>query len=99
MLCVGGAQSVGKDASLRGTLAGAVAMVMVSVMVLQPRWGVHLSWPDWEKESYPAAKDLLMMPLFAVLFPTVRFFFDHLILEVKSSFSSYYSFLDSPWLT
>jgi ceramide synthetase len=55
------------------------------LMVLQPRWGWGwggtVKWPDWEKESYPAAKDLLLIPVFAVLFPTVRFLFDNLILE------------------
>jgi len=38
-------------------------------------------WPDWEKESYPEAKDLALMPLFALLFPTVRYFLDNCILE------------------
>ena len=51
-------------------------------------------WPDWEKESYPEAKDLALMPLFALLFPTVRFFLDNYILEVSHfSFSTQNPFL------
>lgn len=51
-------------------------------------------WPDWEKESYPEAKDLALMPLFALLFPTVRYFLDNCILEVSHfSFSTQNPFL------
>lgn len=39
-------------------------------------------WPDWEQESYPEFRDLALIPVFAVLFPTVRFFLDKFVFEV-----------------
>ncbi len=39
-------------------------------------------WPDWEQESYPEFRDLALIPVFAVLFPTARFFLDKFIFEV-----------------
>ncbi|KAH8942074.1 hypothetical protein BDL97_14G079200 [Sphagnum fallax] len=38
-------------------------------------------WPDWEQESYPEFRDLALIPVFAVLFPTARFFLDKFIFE------------------
>jgi hypothetical protein len=55
---------------------------MGSLSLALPRLRGVVAWPDWEKESYPDAKDLLMIPLFAVVFPTVRYCFDF-ILEVR----------------
>jgi hypothetical protein len=39
---------------------------------------------DWENESYPAYEDFLILPFFALLFPSVRFFLDRFIFEVLS---------------
>lgn len=39
-------------------------------------------WPDWEQESYPEFRDLALIPVFAVLFPTARFFLDKFVFEV-----------------
>jgi hypothetical protein len=39
-------------------------------------------WPDWEQESYPELRDLALIPVFAVLFPTARFFLDKFVFEV-----------------
>ncbi|KAL9253103.1 Ceramide synthase 1 LOH3-like protein [Drosera capensis] len=36
---------------------------------------------DWEAESYPAYEDYLVIPLFAVFFPTVRYFLDRFVYE------------------
>lgn len=36
---------------------------------------------DWENESYPAYEDFLILPFFALLFPSVRFFLDRFIFE------------------
>lgn len=36
---------------------------------------------DWEKESYPEYQDLAVLPLFAVFFPSVRFFLDRFVFE------------------
>ncbi|CAI9096369.1 OLC1v1032497C4 [Oldenlandia corymbosa var. corymbosa] len=36
---------------------------------------------DWEQESYPKYEDFLALPLFAIFFPTVRFFLDRFIFE------------------
>ncbi|XP_015895274.3 ceramide synthase 1 LOH3-like [Ziziphus jujuba] len=36
---------------------------------------------DWEQESYPAYEDFLILPFFALFFPTVRFCLDRLIFE------------------
>ncbi|KAG6547696.1 hypothetical protein Mapa_011146 [Marchantia paleacea] len=38
-------------------------------------------WPDWDAESYPEAKDLLLIPMFAVLFFTARYLLDTLVFE------------------
>jgi hypothetical protein len=77
----GGSASVAKKSSLVSTVTGVVA-VMGSLSLALPRLRGVVAWPDWEKESYPDAKDLLMIPLFAVVFPTVRYCFDF-ILEVR----------------
>ncbi|CAN1297743.1 hypothetical protein LINPERPRIM_LOCUS23569 [Linum perenne] len=37
---------------------------------------------DWEHESYPAYEDYVVLPFFAVFFPTVRFFLDRFLFEV-----------------
>ncbi|KAL3501583.1 hypothetical protein ACH5RR_036032 [Cinchona calisaya] len=36
---------------------------------------------DWEQESYPEYKDFLVLPLFAIYFPSVRFFLDRFVFE------------------
>ncbi|XP_071694140.1 ceramide synthase 1 LOH3-like [Rutidosis leptorrhynchoides] len=36
---------------------------------------------DLEQESFPGYQDFLVLPLFAIFFPTVRFFLDRLIFE------------------
>lgn len=36
---------------------------------------------DWEAESYPAYEDYLVISLFAVFFPTVRYFLDRFVFE------------------
>lgn len=41
-------------------------------------------WPDWEHESKCTVADLALVPIFAVIFPTVRFLLDTLIFEVLS---------------
>ncbi|KAL2649710.1 hypothetical protein R1flu_017838 [Riccia fluitans] len=38
-------------------------------------------WPDWEAESYPETRDLLMIPVFAVFFFTVRYILDTSVFE------------------
>lgn len=43
---------------------------------------LELMWPDWEKESYPEVRDLVLIPLFAIFFPTLRFFLDKFVFEV-----------------
>ncbi|KAJ1698785.1 hypothetical protein LUZ63_007297 [Rhynchospora breviuscula] len=40
-----------------------------------------LSSLDWEREAYPAYRDFLALPFFALFFPTVRFFFDRFLFE------------------
>ncbi|OVA12524.1 TRAM/LAG1/CLN8 homology domain [Macleaya cordata] len=41
------------------------------------------SWSsiDWEKESYPVYQDFLVLPVFALFFPSVRFFLDRFVFE------------------
>jgi ceramide synthetase len=41
----------------------------------------QFQWPDWEYEDYPSKEDLLMAPLFAMIFPIIRLLLDRLILE------------------
>ncbi|GAB2297107.1 Ceramide synthase 1 loh3 [Dionaea muscipula] len=36
---------------------------------------------DWETESYPRYEDYLVLPLFALFFPSVRFFLDRFVFE------------------
>lgn len=36
---------------------------------------------DWEHETYPTLEDFAILPLFALLFPTVRFFLDRFVFE------------------
>ncbi|XP_031384493.1 ASC1-like protein [Punica granatum] len=36
---------------------------------------------DWEQESYPAYCDFVVLPLFALCFPSVRFFLDRFVFE------------------
>ncbi|XP_073300811.1 ASC1-like protein [Primulina huaijiensis] len=36
---------------------------------------------DWEQESYAQYQDFIALPLFAVFFPTVRFFLDRFVFE------------------
>lgn len=37
---------------------------------------------NWEHESFPSYDDFFFLPLFALLFPTARFFLDRLVFEV-----------------
>ncbi|THG14768.1 hypothetical protein TEA_006812 [Camellia sinensis var. sinensis] len=37
---------------------------------------------DWQQESYPEYEDFAVLPLFALFFPSVRFFLDRFIFEV-----------------
>lgn len=37
---------------------------------------------DWEQESYPTYDDFAVLPLFALFFPSVRFFLDRFVFEV-----------------
>ncbi|KAG6627302.1 hypothetical protein CIPAW_15G117800 [Carya illinoinensis] len=39
------------------------------------------TWIDWELESYPKPEDLLVVPLFALFFPSVRLFLDRCVFE------------------
>ncbi|KAJ7299127.1 hypothetical protein O6H91_Y300800 [Diphasiastrum complanatum] len=42
-----------------------------------------IEWPDWEAESYPTLEDLaIMAPVFAALFPTIRFLLDRFCFEI-----------------
>ncbi|KAL8137200.1 hypothetical protein V2J09_003201 [Rumex salicifolius] len=36
---------------------------------------------DWQEESFPAYSDFVVLPLFALFFPSVRFFLDRFIFE------------------
>ncbi|GAB4840201.1 Ceramide synthase 1 loh3, variant 2 [Ancistrocladus abbreviatus] len=36
---------------------------------------------DWEAESYPRYEDYIVLPLFAVFFPSLRFFLDRFVFE------------------
>ncbi|CAL5350025.1 unnamed protein product [Camellia sinensis] len=36
---------------------------------------------DWEQESYPEYEDFIVLPFFALLFPSVRFFLDRYVFE------------------
>ncbi|KAK6931410.1 TRAM/LAG1/CLN8 homology domain [Dillenia turbinata] len=36
---------------------------------------------NWEEESYPDVQDFIVVPLFALYFPTVRFFLDRFVFE------------------
>ncbi|KAH9530537.1 hypothetical protein CY35_20G009500 [Sphagnum magellanicum] len=48
-------------------------------MDLVVKW---LLWqPDWEKESYPEINDLILMPIFAIIFPLVRYLLDSFMFE------------------
>lgn len=38
---------------------------------------------DWEQESYPELRDFAVLPFFALLFPSVRFFLDRFLFEVQ----------------
>ncbi|KAL5723410.1 sphingosine N-acyltransferase [Ranunculus cassubicifolius] len=40
-----------------------------------------LSSINWHDESYPRYEDFILLPIFALFFPTVRFFLDRFILE------------------
>ncbi|KAJ7560797.1 hypothetical protein O6H91_04G146500 [Diphasiastrum complanatum] len=42
-----------------------------------------VDWPRWEAETYPELEDLaIMVPIFAALFPTIRFFLDQFVFEI-----------------
>ncbi|XVF03096.1 hypothetical protein REPUB_Repub04eG0231200 [Reevesia pubescens] len=36
---------------------------------------------DWEQEAYPAYEDFIVLPLFALFFPSIRFFLDRFVFE------------------
>lgn len=40
---------------------------------------------DLEQESYPAYEDFVALPFFVFFFPTVRFFLDRFVIEVRDS--------------
>nr|CAB3504793.1 unnamed protein product [Digitaria exilis] len=48
--------------------------------------GRLLAEVDWEREAYPAYDDFLALPAFVLFFPTVRFFFDRYVFEVRPPF-------------
>lgn len=50
---------------------------------------------DWEQESYPQYEDFIVLPLFALFFPTVRYFLDKFLFEVCTSFKVVIFLLDS----
>jgi len=37
---------------------------------------------EWEHESYPGYEDCIVLPLFALFFPFVRFFLDRFVFQV-----------------
>ena len=39
---------------------------------------------DWHNESYPAYHDFYLLPIFALFFPSLRFFLDRFIFEVRT---------------
>ncbi|XP_009356486.2 ceramide synthase 1 LOH3 [Pyrus x bretschneideri] len=41
----------------------------------------YLRTVDWEEEAYPAYEDFVILPLFVLYFPTVRFFLDRFVFE------------------
>ncbi|CAK9221291.1 unnamed protein product [Sphagnum jensenii] len=43
--------------------------------------GDFFCWPNWDEETYPEIQDLVLIPLFAILFPTLRFFLDKFVFE------------------
>lgn len=49
---------------------------------------------DFEEESYPRYEDFVLLPLFALLFPTLRFVLDRVVFEVISKFYSNFYYLD-----
>lgn len=40
---------------------------------------------DWQQESYPAYQDFIILPFFALFFPSVRFFLDRFIFQKLAS--------------
>ncbi|KAL0430045.1 UNVERIFIED_CONTAM: ASC1-like protein [Sesamum radiatum] len=36
---------------------------------------------DWEQESYPQYEDFIVLPIFIIFFPTVRYFLDRFVFE------------------
>nr|CAB3447042.1 unnamed protein product [Digitaria exilis] len=48
--------------------------------------GRLLAEVDWEREAYPAYDDFLALPAFVLFFPTVRFFLDRYVFEVRPPF-------------
>ncbi|XP_062175297.1 ceramide synthase 1 LOH3-like isoform X2 [Alnus glutinosa] len=40
---------------------------------------------DWRQESYPTYEDFIILPFFALFFPTVRFFLDRFIFQKLAS--------------
>jgi len=46
-----------------------------------------MQWrPDWEKESYTEHRDLVLMPVFALIFLSVRYLLDSFIFQVYFAF-------------
>lgn len=72
---MGGVQGVSQG--FGKAFGGAIAIAMATVF--------GFPWPDWEHESKCTVADLALVPVFAVIFPTVRFLLDALIFEVVAS--------------
>ncbi len=60
--------------------------------------GDFFCWPNWDEETYPEIQDLVLIPLFAILFPTLRFFLDKFVFEVRYVFFSSPAAASSSWL-
>jgi hypothetical protein len=44
-------------------------------------WRAELKWPNWDSESYPESRDLMIIPLFSVFFFTIRYLLDTFVFE------------------
>lgn len=45
-------------------------------------------WPPrWEEESQQSVRELALVPVFALMFPIVRYFLDRMIFEVSGRIS------------
>lgn len=48
---------------------------------------------EWERESYPGYRDFAALPVFAIFFPTLRFFLDRIVFEVSEDWRIRFMFL------